>query len=105
MASNLQQKPDSKVSRAAIRRAVASSTAIETGQSVKVLEQKLKREARQGRRVKLAMKRSGSRFPGSEFRDIAIASDSYSACKWHTDHRFVKGSAPSLRISMYLRYA
>jgi len=57
MASSLQQKPDVKVSRSAIRRAVASSTAIETGQSVKVLERQLKRVPRQGRRVKLAASR------------------------------------------------
>lgn len=34
----IRRKPDM----AAVRRAVASSTAVETGQSVKVLEQKLK---------------------------------------------------------------
>ncbi|MDT8321307.1 MAG: hypothetical protein RQ826_12350 [Xanthomonadales bacterium] len=54
MASSLQQKTAVKVTRSAIRRAVASSTAIETGQSIKVLEQKLKRGLRQVRRVKLA---------------------------------------------------
>jgi len=59
MASSLQQKPDVKVSRSAIRRAVASSTAIESGQSVDVLEQQLKRGASQRRRVKLA--RPGTR--------------------------------------------
>lgn len=41
-------------SRRAIRRSVASSTAIETGQSIKVLEQQLERGRRQGRRAKLA---------------------------------------------------
>jgi len=54
MASSMQRKTGVKVTQSAIRRAVASSTAIETGQSVKVLEQRLKREARQVRRVKLA---------------------------------------------------
>jgi len=41
-------------SRRAIRRSVASSTAIETGQSIKVLEQQLKRGPRQAHRVELA---------------------------------------------------
>lgn len=61
MASSLQQKPDLKVSRSAIRRAVASSTAIETGQSIKVLEQQLKRGARLGHRVKLTGRGTGTR--------------------------------------------
>jgi len=54
MATSPHRKSDKKVSRTAIRRAVASSTAIETGQSVKVLERKLKNGQRRGRRVTLA---------------------------------------------------
>lgn len=55
MPSTSHRKSGSKVSRSAIRRAVASSTAIETGQSVKVLELKLKGGKRHGRRVALAV--------------------------------------------------
>lgn len=55
MSSISHRKSGVKVTRSAIRRAVASSTAIETGQSVKVLERKLKSGHRQGRRVSLAV--------------------------------------------------
>lgn len=55
MAITPHRKSGNKVTRSAIRRAVASSTAIETDQSVKVLERKLKGGRRQGRRVTLAV--------------------------------------------------
>lgn len=55
MAITAHRKLGNKVTRAAIRRAVASSTAIETDQSVKVLERKLKSGRRQGCRVTLAV--------------------------------------------------
>ena len=54
MASITHRKSGVKVTRSSIRRAVASSTAIETGQDVKVLEQKLKRGKPRIRRVSLA---------------------------------------------------
>lgn len=54
MASIPHQKSRVKATRSEIRRAVASSTAIETGQSVKVLERKLKNGQLRGRRVTLA---------------------------------------------------
>jgi len=47
-----------KVSRSAIRRSVASSTAIETGQSISVLERKLKSK-KNIRRVALAAAKAG----------------------------------------------
>jgi hypothetical protein len=47
-----------KVSRSAIRRSVASSTAIETGQSIPVLELKLKRK-KKSRQVTLAPAKAG----------------------------------------------
>lgn len=43
MASSVLTKPATKVTSAAIRRAVASSTAIETGQSIEQLERKLQK--------------------------------------------------------------
>lgn len=54
MTEHTHRKSDVKVTLRAIRRAVASSTAIETGQSVKVLEGKLESGQRQERRVGLA---------------------------------------------------
>lgn len=54
MTSTPQRKPAVRMTRSEIRRAVASSTAIETGQSVKLLERKLKSGHRRGRRVSLA---------------------------------------------------
>ena len=55
MASSAPTKPAPKVTRAAIRRAVASSTAIETGQNIEQLERKLKSgSVRQGQPVRLA---------------------------------------------------
>ena len=54
MATTAHRKPAVKVTRSAIRRAVASSTAIETGQSIQVLERKLK-SGHQRRRVTLAV--------------------------------------------------
>jgi len=49
-----QRKLQNKPTRKQIRRAVATSTAIETGQSIKVLEQQLKHRPKRKRRVKLA---------------------------------------------------
>jgi len=54
MSCSLQPKTAVKVARSAIRRAVASSTAIETGQNIKVLEQQLKHRPNRRRRVTLA---------------------------------------------------
>lgn len=54
MTSISHRKSGVKVTRSEIRRAVASSTAIETGQSVKVLERKLKNGQHRGHRVTLA---------------------------------------------------
>jgi hypothetical protein len=54
----LKQKTSVKVTRSAIRRAVASSTAIETGQSVEVLERKLK-SGRRDPRARLAVAKAG----------------------------------------------
>ncbi len=47
-----------KISRSAIRRSVASSTAIETGQSIAVLERKLENK-KNIRRVALAAAKAG----------------------------------------------
>jgi hypothetical protein len=59
MRSTRSTRPSVKVSRSEIRRAVASSTAIETGQSVDSLERKLKNGVRrQGRQVKLAVRKT-----------------------------------------------
>lgn len=54
MASISHRKSGVKLTRSSIRRAVASSTAIETGQSVKELERKLKHVKPRTRRVSLA---------------------------------------------------
>jgi len=54
MASISHRKSGVKLTRSSIRRAVASSTAIETGQSVKELERKLKHGKTRIRRVSLA---------------------------------------------------
>ena len=54
MGSISHRKSSVKVTRSKIRRAVASSTAIETGQSVSVLERKLKAGQSRRRRVTLA---------------------------------------------------
>lgn len=60
MRGTRQNQSSVKVSRSAICRAVASSTAIETGQSVELLERKLKSGIRrQGHRVKLAVPKTG----------------------------------------------
>jgi len=49
-----------KISRSAIRRSVASSTAIETGQSISVLERKLKlKRTSSGWRVTLSLAKAG----------------------------------------------
>lgn len=52
------QKRTRPVSKSAIRRAVASSTAIETGQSVAILEEKLRASSPQFRQLKLAADKS-----------------------------------------------
>jgi len=58
MATNQTQKLKKRVSRSAIRRAVASSTAIETGQSVTALEKKLRTGLSRHHHLKLATTRS-----------------------------------------------
>lgn len=50
---NRTKQKDQKVSQAMIHRAVASSTAIETGQSVKELEAKLKQPSEKFSQLKL----------------------------------------------------
>jgi len=60
MPANPKRQISIKASRVAIRRAVASSTAIETGQSISVLERKLKlKRTSSGRRVTLALAKAG----------------------------------------------
>lgn len=55
MTHNAKQKRLRRPSRSEIHRTVASSTAIETGQSVELLEQKLRDSSRRFRHLKLAL--------------------------------------------------
>lgn len=57
MATSTARKPSRKITQRAISRAVASSTAIETGQRIEILERKLKQKSQTAQVVKLAGER------------------------------------------------